>query len=131
MASSTGSSQSSEICGVEAHNLPLGHLVDGIDVIQPFASILVALMHGVDAQVSGRALRLRFASFADGDRRGPRGLVAGIAFAIACRVAQPVQVRHRNRPPAAGRQLCWYSLYSRSRMRRVAGPLRFPCALST
>ncbi len=34
------------------HNFPLRHLVDGVDVIQPFASILIALMHGVDAEIT-------------------------------------------------------------------------------
>jgi hypothetical protein len=49
------------------YNFPLGHLVDGDVVIQPFASILITLMHRVDAQISGGALPLRLASFADGE----------------------------------------------------------------
>jgi hypothetical protein len=76
------------------HDFPLGHLVDGVDVIQPFASVLIALMHRVDAQISGQALRLRLASLANGNRRRSCGLVAGVALPVGRRVAQPVQVRH-------------------------------------
>jgi hypothetical protein len=38
-------------CG--SHDLPLRHLVDGIDVIKAFDSVPIALMHGIDAQISG------------------------------------------------------------------------------
>jgi hypothetical protein len=34
------------------HALPLGDFVCGIDVIQALVAVLIALMHGVDAQVS-------------------------------------------------------------------------------
>ncbi len=37
------------------------------------------------------------APLADGDDNGPRGLIRGVAFSIGLRVAQPVQMRHRNR----------------------------------
>jgi len=67
------------------HDLPLGNFVHRMDVVQAFAAILVALMHGVDAQVSRLALRLWFAPLADGDRCRPRGLVAGVALAVSLR----------------------------------------------
>jgi hypothetical protein len=54
-------------------------------------------MHRIDAQVSGQAVRLRLAPFANGDRRGARRLVAGVALPVSRRVAQTVEVRHRNR----------------------------------
>src|SRR5664279_5156785 len=75
-----------------SHNLPLRHLVHGVDVIKTLASILIALMHRVDAQVSGRSLWLWLASFADRNRRGSCGLVAGVALPIGGRIAQPVEV---------------------------------------
>ena len=86
------------------HNLPLRHLVHGVDVINALAAVLIALMHGVDAQVSGQALRLRLAPLADRNRRGPRRLVAGVALPIGRRVAEPVELRHRDpRQPLVGR----------------------------
>src|SRR3954453_17718493 len=70
------------------HDLPLRYLIHRIDVIDALAAILIALMHSVDTQVSGCAVRLWFAPLADRDRRGPRRLVTRIAFAVSRRVAQ-------------------------------------------
>src|SRR5579883_2466693 len=53
-------------------------------------------MHRVDTQISGTAFRPRFAPLPDRDRRRPRRLIAGIAFAIALGVAKPVDWRHRD-----------------------------------
>ena len=52
-------------CG--SNNLPLCHLVHRVDVVDALAAILIALVHGVDAQVSGQALGLRLAPFANGE----------------------------------------------------------------
>ena len=43
-------------------------------------TVLVALMDGVDAQISGQALRLWFAPLADGNHRGPGWLITGVAL---------------------------------------------------
>src|ERR1700683_2047506 len=42
-----------------SHVLPLRHLVHSVDVVHPFHTIQIALMHCIDAQVSGPAARLR------------------------------------------------------------------------
>ncbi len=86
------------------HDLPLGHLVDGVDVIQPFASILIALMHGVDAQVSRRALRLRLAPFRRWESAwaawaGSWRCVCDSLPSCATGIGAPPKL-----PPAAGRQ---------------------------
>ena len=78
------------------HDLPLGHFVDRIDVIQTLGAVAVALMHGVDPQIPGPALRARFAPLADGNWRGPCRLIAGIAFAVSLGVAEAVDLRHRD-----------------------------------
>jgi len=70
------------------------HFINSIDVVQTLASILIALMHRVDTQVSGHASRLGFAPLPDRDGSGPRGLIAGIALAVPGGVAQPVKMRH-------------------------------------
>src|SRR5437763_11410794 len=77
------------------HDLPLRDLIHRSDVIDALAAILIALMHGVDAQVSRCAVRLWLAPFPDRDRRGPSRLVTGMVFAISRRVAQSIEVRHR------------------------------------
>ena len=64
------------------HDLPLRHLVYRVDVIQAFDAVLVALVNGVDAQISGPALRLRFAPLADGNQRRLGRLIAGVALAV-------------------------------------------------
>jgi hypothetical protein len=78
-------------------NLPLRHFVDGIDLIQAFAPLLISLMDGIDAQKAGLATWLRFAPFADRNRRRPRGLIAGVALPVRRGVAQSIEVRHRDR----------------------------------
>src|SRR3954467_14235330 len=41
------------------HHLPLRHFVNSIDVVHPFGSVQVSLMHRVHTQVAGLALRIR------------------------------------------------------------------------
>ena len=45
-------------------------LVDGVDVEHALGSRLIALMHAVDPQVTGLALRIRLPSLTGGHRRG-------------------------------------------------------------
>ena len=37
-------------------DLPLGDLIDGVDVIDPFPAVLVSLMNGIDTDVTGFSL---------------------------------------------------------------------------
>jgi len=48
----------------------LGHLIHGIDMVDPFDSIQVALMDRIDAQISGASMGLGLPAFAEaGERR--------------------------------------------------------------
>jgi len=87
MASRTGSSRQFGDLRCGRYDLPLRDFVHGIDVIQPLVTILVALMHGIDAQVSRLALGPRLAPLADGDGCRPRRLIAGVALPVGFRVA--------------------------------------------
>jgi hypothetical protein len=71
------------------YNLPLRRFVDGVDVINAFDAILVALMYGVDPQIAGSALWTWLAPFPDWDRCRPRRLIAGVLAAI------PYELRNR------------------------------------
>ena len=78
-------------CG--PHHLPLRDLIHRVDVIQPLDALLISLVHRVDAQVTRPSVRIGLAALADGDRRGPCGLVAGVAFAILGGLAKAVDLR--------------------------------------
>ena len=114
-------------------HLPLRDLIDGVDVINALLSAvrLIALMHRVQAQKSGLALRLRLAPLADRDRRGPRLGVVEKPLTIALVVAQVIQMSYGDRRQPRILRLACRTRYSRSRMRRVAGPLSVSCASST
>ena len=79
-----------------ADHLPLRDFVDGIDMIQPLAALLVALVYRVHAQIPGLASRIGPAALADGHRRGPGGLIGVVPLPIFGRFAKPVDLRHRN-----------------------------------
>jgi hypothetical protein len=79
-----------EELGSRGRNLPLRHFVDGIDVIQAFASLLISLVQRVDAQKARFAARLGLAPFTDRNRGGPCGLIGGVALAVRRTVAQSV-----------------------------------------
>jgi len=53
--------------------LPLRDLIDGVDVVDAFGSRSIALMHGIDAQIAGLALRIGPSALPDAYRSG--GLV--------------------------------------------------------
>src|ERR1700681_1347506 len=110
-------------------DLPLGDLIDGIDVVHPFGIGGIALMHGIDAQKAGPSYGVRFAPLANRHRRRPCLGVVVEALAVALIAAQIVQVAVGNRR----RRNCFlpYSPNSRCKMRRVAGPLRVSWASST
>src|SRR5580658_9144228 len=79
-----------------AHHLPLRDGIHGIDVVDALGSVPVALMHGVDAQESGPALRIGSAPLGDRNRRGPCGLEHRRLFPVVRAPAQVVQMRHRD-----------------------------------
>ena len=72
------------------------HLIDGVDVINALGVRLVALMHRVQAQKAGLALRLRFAPLANHHRSGPRFSVVQQSLAVTRMLAQVVKMRDRN-----------------------------------
>src|SRR5688572_5433860 len=76
-------------------HLPLRHLVNRVDGIDAFDSILVALMHGVDADEPGPAGRSRLASLPYRHRGRTRGAVLDPLPPIPHTVAQIVQVPDR------------------------------------
>ena len=82
------------------HPFVLGHAVHGIDVVDAFDAVLIALMHAVHAQVAGPVVGGRRAPLADGNGHRP-GLGPDLALAlIAGALAQVVQMRHRDRGQA-------------------------------
>lgn len=73
-------------------DLPLGDLIDGIDVIEALVTVPIALMDRVDAQVTGAAVGLGFAPLAD-RYAGRSGLGQGLALrAVRGVLAQVVEV---------------------------------------
>jgi len=82
--------------GHSGYNLPLRHLVDGIDVIQPLGAVAIALVYGVDSEESGASSRPRLAPLAYRNRRGACRLIAGIAFSVGFGVAYAVDLRNRD-----------------------------------
>ena len=81
-------------CG---YNLPLRHLIDGVDMVEPLAFGRVALMHRVDAQIARNPVRRGLAAFADRHLRGPRLLIMQHLLAIAGAAPQVVQMAVRDR----------------------------------
>ena len=75
-------------------DLPLRDLIDGIDVIDPFALGAVALMHRIQAQIAGPSARRGLAPLADGHGGGPRFGVVQAPLAVALALAQVVKMGH-------------------------------------
>src|SRR5664279_3822235 len=65
------------------HDLPLRDLVDGVDVIHAFGPRLIALVHSVDPQIAGLALRIGPPPLANRHCRGLGLDVVQTALAIA------------------------------------------------
>src|SRR6266849_5973812 len=78
-----------------AHHLPLRHLLHGIDVVHPLRAVQVSLMHRVDPQVPGPALRVGSPPLANTHPHRPRLLVADFPNrdtrgpCADCRYAEP------------------------------------------
>jgi len=81
----------------EVHHLPLQHLVDDVDVQDTLGFRPVPLMHCVQAQIAGLAMRLQLALLADRHRRGRRLDVVQAPFAIMLALAQVVQMSQGDR----------------------------------
>ena len=80
-----------------AHDLPLRHCVDSIDVIKTLALRAVALVHGVDPHEAGLAARIGLAALADVHRRGTSLGVMDAVFSIRPAAPQVVDVGGRDR----------------------------------
>src|SRR5271170_4909641 len=82
-------------------HLPLRHLIDGIDVVDTLVSGApsrrIALMHRIQAQITGLTLWLRLAPLPDRDRSGPRLDVVQTSLAVTLAAAQVVQMSHGDR----------------------------------
>jgi len=77
-------------------DLPLGHTIDGVDVVDPFVTVLVALMGRIHAQVTRSSLGIRAASLTV-TTTGRYGLVHGAHTATVDEpLTEPVQVCHRD-----------------------------------
>ncbi len=96
IASSAASRYPSLIKGVAAHDLPLRHLIGGVEMVQALAFGGAALVHGVDAQVARNAVRRGLPALADRDLRGPRLLVMEGLVAVLRAGAQVVQLAVRD-----------------------------------
>jgi len=80
--------------------LELGDLVDGVDEVQAFEAVQIALVNAVDAQIAGLALWPGFAALADGDGGGAC-LADGDPLAlIGFGLAESVEVTVGNRRQA-------------------------------
>jgi len=79
-----------------AHDLPLRHRIHGIDVVQTRLAVVVSLMHGIDAQISGLALRIRSAPFANRHLPRLRAFDPYPDLAVGRRAAQVVNVGSRD-----------------------------------
>src|SRR5437660_3981174 len=99
MAASTGSSQVS-LRRALAETICHCDLIDSVDVEHALGSRLIALMHAVDPQITGLALRIGPSSLPDSHRRGPGLDVMQTALAITRLLPQVVQVSHRDRSQA-------------------------------
>src|ERR1700733_8611530 len=77
-----------------SQHLPLRHLVNGVEVIDPFDPIPVTLMHRIDTQVSRPSVRLRPAPLANVYRRGPCWLINHAALPVPRTPTQSVQLGH-------------------------------------
>lgn len=81
-------------------DLPLGDLIDGVDVIETLDAIEIALVDGVDAKKSGAAIRPGWAPHADLDRVAPGLVVMATQTLIADAVAQVVEMSIGGAPGA-------------------------------
>src|SRR5450759_1377436 len=79
------------------HPFILRHAVHGVDMVETFNTVLVALMHAVHAQVAGLIVGRWSAPLADRKAHGP-GLGPAPAVAlIAAALTQIVQMGYRER----------------------------------
>ena len=80
----------------QAYHLPLQDFIDGVDVINALgsatASRLIALMHRIQTQIAGLALRIGLAPLADRHYRGPRLDVVQSPLTVTLALAQVVQM---------------------------------------
>jgi hypothetical protein len=76
--------------------LELGHLIDGIDVINALDAIQIPLVNRIQAQVAGPALRVGLAPDGDGRACRPGGVELAALPLIAVGLAQVIRMGHRD-----------------------------------
>ena len=89
-----------------AHDLPLRHGVDSIDVIKTLAVGAVALVHAVDPHEARLPARIGLAALANVHPRGAGLGVMDALFAIGPGAPQVVDVGGRDRGQAVFGRLC-------------------------
>lgn len=75
-------------------DLELGDLVDGIDVINPFNAVQIALMYRIYADIARFAVRGGFAPFSDYRRLGARFREVQANSTVSSRYPKIVQMGH-------------------------------------
>ena len=78
-----------------AHYLPLRDLIHGVDVVDPFDSVQIPLVHGVHSQIARPAVWFRTPPLANGHRCGPSRLIRHPPLSVGPALPQPIQLRHR------------------------------------
>jgi len=78
-----------------ANNFELRHLINGIDMVDTFALIQVALMYCIYADIAWFAIRSRLAMLADTGRLGSGFLEVVSLPGIGVGLSQVIQVTHR------------------------------------
>ncbi len=77
-------------------SLELRDLVNRIDMVDPFGTVPVALMDGVDTDITGMAFGPGFASFTNVTLYRMRFVDRSSLPSVGCRLPQVVEVRNRD-----------------------------------
>src|SRR6267154_1217438 len=79
-----------------SHHFPLRHRGDCIDVVYPFATVLIALMHRVHSQVPWPPSRVRAPALPDGDLYRTRGRQVDGLLPVSLAAPHVVEMRYRD-----------------------------------
>src|ERR1039458_5928898 len=120
--------------GGGAHDLPLRDLIDGVDVVDAFGSRSIALMHGIDAQIAGSALRVGPSALADAYCPGPGSARSSSRGSAApshglCGLVPDIAVGAEPAPPSR-KSACDFQLRTGSLRWRLEKPRSDPGSVS-